>query len=243
MKKIIATTSFATMGIAAVTLVQGHDAEAAEYSGYDANDPTSYSYTYTIDQNGQYHFDWQGNWSPDQFFNTTSSQSYTTPNYYNPTTSYASQPQEMTTTTAVAPRTSNEYQVTTIEAPVQTTATPQSSGYRSVSTGTSGMNLYTVGQCTYYVFDRVGGTIGSTWGNANNWANAASNAGYTVNQQPATGAIMQSSAGAFSHVAYVESVNADGSFTVSEMNYGHGPGVVTTRTLSANQAANYQFIH
>ena len=29
---------------------------------------------------------------------------------------------------------------------------------------------YTSGQCTYYVFDRVGGKIGSTWGNASNWA-------------------------------------------------------------------------
>jgi surface antigen len=32
-----------------------------------------------------------------------------------------------------------------------------------------------------YVYDRVGGKVGSTWGNANNWANAAAAAGYTVN--------------------------------------------------------------
>ena len=50
---------------------------------------------------------------------------------------------------------------------------PSSNG-RSISSGyTSGRNLYTSGQCTYYVFDRVGGKIGSTWGNASNWANAA----------------------------------------------------------------------
>ncbi|MUK59361.1 CHAP domain-containing protein, partial [Pseudomonas aeruginosa] len=27
-------------------------------------------------------------------------------------------------------------------------------------------NLYTAGQCTWYVYDKVGGEIGSTWGNA-----------------------------------------------------------------------------
>ncbi|ESR27550.1 hypothetical protein M452_0203150, partial [Staphylococcus epidermidis APO35] len=29
----------------------------------------------------------------------------------------------------------------------------------------------------------------------------------------------------------------------SEMNYGHGAGVVTSRTISANQAASYNYIH
>ena len=48
---------------------------------------------------------------------------------------------------------------------------------------TSG-NLYTAGQCTWYVFDKVGGQIGSTWGNANNWASAAEASGYTVNHTP-----------------------------------------------------------
>ena len=57
---------------------------------------------------------------------------------------------------------SNNVQVTTTMAP--------SSNGRSISSGyTSGRNLYTSGQCTYYVFDRVGGKIGSTWGNASNW--------------------------------------------------------------------------
>ena len=70
-------------------------------------------------------------------------------------------------------------------------------------------------QCTYYVFDRVGGKIGSTWGNASNWANAAARAGYTVNNTPKAGAIMQTTQGAYGHVAYVESVNSNGSVRVS----------------------------
>lgn len=33
----------------------GHEAHAAE-QGYNPNDPTSYSYSYTIDQQGNYHY-------------------------------------------------------------------------------------------------------------------------------------------------------------------------------------------
>ncbi|WP_154804827.1 CHAP domain-containing protein, partial [Staphylococcus epidermidis] len=87
------------------------------------------------------------------------------------------------------------------------------------------------------------GKIGSTWGNANNWANAAARSGYTVNNSPAKGAILQTSQGAYGHVAYVEGVNSNGSIRVSEMNYGHGAGVVTSRTISASQAASYNYIH
>ncbi|MFO3689119.1 CHAP domain-containing protein [Staphylococcus felis] len=247
MKKIIATTSLATAGLAALTLSQGHDADAAENTGYNPQDPTSYSYTYTIDRFGNYHFEWQGNWSPDQFNGGSTSNYYTGTNYSTPSSYTTTQPSNYnyssysnytTATTSssytAAPRTS---------APQYTTSTTTSSGYRSISNGTSGVNLYTVGQCTYYVFDRVGGRIGSTWGNANNWAAAAASSGYTVNNKPAAGAIMQTTQGAFGHVAYVESVNGDGSVTVSEMNYGHGPGVVTSRTISAGQAASYNFIH
>ncbi|HHI6401528.1 TPA: CHAP domain-containing protein, partial [Staphylococcus aureus] len=49
--------------------------------------------------------------------------------------------------------------------------------------------------------------------------------------------------GYYGHVAYVEGVNSNGSVRVSEMNYGHGAGVVTSRTISANQAGSYNFIH
>ena len=45
---------------------------------------------------------------------------------------------------------------------------------------------------------------------------------------------MQTSQGAFGHVAYVENVNNDGSVKVSEMNYNGGPGVVST--LQSQQA-------
>ncbi|RIL63330.1 CHAP domain-containing protein, partial [Staphylococcus epidermidis] len=73
--------------------------------------------------------------------------------------------------------------------------------------------------------------------------NAAARSGYTVNNSPAKGAILQTSQGAYGHVAYVEGVNSNGSIKVSEMNYGHGAGVVTSRTISASQAASYNYIH
>ncbi|EHD0801770.1 CHAP domain-containing protein [Staphylococcus pseudintermedius] len=242
MKKIIATTSIATAGVAALTLAHGHDAQAAEYNGgYNPQDPTSYSYSYTIDNQGNYHFTWEGNWSPERFNGGNASASYYTgydatagSSYTQPTRTYSAPSYTTQTTSTSSSYSSRDY------ASSYTTTTTST---RSVSRGGSSANLYTVGQCTYYVFDRVGGTIGSTWGNASNWASAAAAAGYTVNNRPSAGAILQTTQGAFGHVAYVESVGSDGSIRVSEMNYGYGPGVVTSRTISASQAASYNYIH
>ncbi|EHT6212349.1 CHAP domain-containing protein [Staphylococcus pseudintermedius] len=244
MKKLIATTSIATAGVAALTLAHGHDAQAAEYNGgYNPQDPTSYSYSYTIDNQGNYHFTWEGNWSPERFNGGNASASYYTgydatagSSYTQPTRTYSA-PSYTTQTTS----TSSSYSSRDYASSYTTTTTTTST--RSVSRGGSSANLYTVGQCTYYVFDRVGGAIGSTWGNASNWASAAAAAGYTVNNRPSAGAILQTTQGAFGHVAYVESVGSDGSIRVSEMNYGYGPGVVTSRTISASQAASYNYIH
>ncbi|EHD7792811.1 CHAP domain-containing protein [Staphylococcus pseudintermedius] len=242
MKKLIATTSIATAGVAALTLAHGHDAQAAEYNGgYNPQDPTSYSYSYTIDNQGNYHFTWEGNWSPERFNGGNASASYytgydaTAGSSYTQSTRTYSAPSYTTQTTS----TSSSYSSRDYASSYTTTTTST----RSVSRGGSSANLYTVGQCTYYVFDRVGGTIGSTWGNASNWASAAAAAGYTVNNRPSAGAILQTTQGAFGHVAYVESVGSDGSIRVSEMNYGYGPGVVTSRTISASQAASYNYIH
>ncbi|MDO1959795.1 hypothetical protein Q2404_24375, partial [Escherichia coli] len=65
----------------------------------------------------------------------------------------------------------NNYNYNTTQTTTTTTTTTTTS-----SISHSG-NLYTAGQCTWYVYDKVGGEIGSTWGNANNWAAAAQGAG------------------------------------------------------------------
>ena len=108
------------------------------------------------------------------------------------------------------------------------------------NTSYSTENLYTAGQRTWYVFDKVNGKIGSTWGNVNNWASATQEAGYTVNHTSVQGAILQSSIGAYGHVAYVERFDSNRS---SEMNYNGGPYVVDTRTIPSNEASSYNYIH
>ena len=55
--------------------------------------------------------------------------------------------------------------------------------------------------------------------------------------------ILQSTAGGYGHVAYVENVNSDGSVEVSEMNYNGGPFSVSERTISAGEASSYNYIH
>ncbi|HDI7153253.1 TPA: CHAP domain-containing protein [Staphylococcus aureus] len=232
MKKIV-TATIATAGLATIAFA-GHDAQAAEQNnnGYNSNDAQSYSYTYTIDAQGNYHYTWTGNWNPSQL---TQNNTY----YYNNYTNNS----QTATNNYYTGGSGASYSTTSNNVHVTTTAAPSSNG-RSISNGyASGSNLYTSGQCTYYVFDRVGGKIGSTWGNASNWASAAASSGYTVNNTPKAGAIMQTTQGYYGHVAYVEGVNSNGSVRVSEMNYGHGAGVVTSRTISANQAGSYNFIH
>lgn len=108
-------------------------------------------------------------------------------------------------------------------------------------------NRYDYGYCTWYAYNRraeLGRPVGSFWGNASTWASYARGSGYLVNSTPAVGAVMQNSwqAGGYGHVAVVESVNGDGSIYVSEMNYA-GWNVKSYRTVSAGEAASYNYIH
>lgn len=114
-----------------------------------------------------------------------------------------------------------------------------------------GTNWYSWGDCTWYAFERrkqLGKPVGNGWGNASNWAGQARSAGYSVNNSPSVGAIIQAhawtnNAWGMGHVGVVERINPDGSILISEMNFGTGVGVKGHRTLSASQAANHNFIH
>jgi surface antigen len=106
-------------------------------------------------------------------------------------------------------------------------------------------NKYAFGNCTWYAYERraqLGRPVGSFWGNAATWASGARAAGYLVSNTPAVGAVMQNGGG-YGHVAIVESVNSDGSITVSEMNYAGNFNRVTSRTVSAGTAAGFTYIH
>lgn len=95
-------------------------------------------------------------------------------------------------------------------------------------------------ECTSYAADKLNergipfnnSYKGVHWGNASNWKTAAQSAGVIVTTTPRAGDIAWWSSG---HVAYVDSVNADGSANVSEYNwvrYDYG-------TRSSVRANNY----
>lgn len=106
-------------------------------------------------------------------------------------------------------------------------------------------NTYAWGNCTYWSYAMrlwAGNPIPTTWGNANTWDERAIRDGYIVNKVPAIGAIFQSDAGRYGHVAYVTEVRSNGDWVISEMNY-RGLNIVNKRTFSADMAINYDFIH
>jgi surface antigen len=106
-------------------------------------------------------------------------------------------------------------------------------------------NTYDFGYCTYWAAlrrEQTNRPIPNNWGNANTWADRAVLAGYTVGRVPVAGAIMQTTAGPLGHVAYVEAVSLDGSWTISEMNF-KGWDIVDERTLTRSDTKNYSFIH
>ena len=98
------------------------------------------------------------------------------------------------------------------------------------------------GQCTYYVATRRA----VDWaGNAINWWRAARGK-RAEGRVPVQGAIVVFNIGWVGHVAYVERVNLDGSFVISEMNYhanGGGWGHVDDRTILPSDPAVVGFIY
>ncbi len=108
--------------------------------------------------------------------------------------------------------------------------------------GDHGGDTFPYGQCTYYVASRRN----VTWG-GNAWTWYAGAAGIRPEGHVAVeGAIVVFDVGWAGHVAYVEHVNPDGSFLVSEMNYydnGGGWARVDRRTISADDGSIMGFIY
>lgn len=106
---------------------------------------------------------------------------------------------------------------------------PAEGGVPSVASAQNshGVDRFPYGQCTYYVATRRNVTWG---GDAWTWFDNARAAGRPTGQVPVAGAIAVTWGSWIGHVGYVERVNPDGSFVVSEMNV-MGWAVYDQRTL------------
>ncbi len=111
---------------------------------------------------------------------------------------------------------------------VATTKPSVSSSSYTPPQGSSVGNRYTPGYCTWYVKNMRPG-LPNNLGNANTWVSRAAAQGMATGSAPQAGAVGQRGM----HVVYVESVNADGTVTISEMNH-KGVYVRTVRTLPAS---------
>jgi surface antigen len=109
-----------------------------------------------------------------------------------------------------------------------------------------GGNTYSRGYCTWHAANRraaIGRPIPNRMGNAISWARASSAAGLAVDGNPRAGDVLwHRNIGGAGHVAFVEGVNADGSLSVSDMNYPSW-GRVTYRTVPTSDFSKYLFIH
>ena len=118
-------------------------------------------------------------------------------------------------------------------------------------------NGYDYGFCTWYVANRraqIGRPVPSNLGNANTWAVLAASMGIATGSTPQVGAAAVRHSGAPGHVAFVEQVNDDGSFWISEMNsYGQvsmgdptphgGWGVVDWKLVPADLVGTYSYVY
>ncbi|MEI6228892.1 MAG: CHAP domain-containing protein [Candidatus Saccharibacteria bacterium] len=106
-------------------------------------------------------------------------------------------------------------------------------------------NRYDWGNCTWYAYEqrlKIGRPVGSFWGNADTWALAASGAGNRVDNKPEAGAVFVDTGGQDGHVAIVVGVSDNGDISLSEMNL-QGLNIISSRTITAEQAASYKYVH
>lgn len=96
-----------------------------------------------------------------------------------------------------------------------------------------GLNGYVLTSCTGWVATHR--YVPPGWGNATNWKWHAQNAGWYVGPTPVKGAIGWT----YGHVVYVESVNGDGTVTISERNYDWAGSI---RTVT-RPATNYTYLY
>ncbi|MGT2751307.1 phage tail tip lysozyme [Streptococcus orisasini] len=117
---------------------------------------------------------------------------------------------------------------------------------------TMGANTYPVGQCTWYVANRLQETgittdsaVYNYLGDGQDWVSSLVARGWKQVSSPKEGAVMSTAGGvdgtiaSYGHVAFVEHVNADGSFLISECNYKGVQNKVHYRVL--HMQSGYSF--
>jgi surface antigen/LysM repeat protein len=134
---------------------------------------------------------------------------------------------------------------------VQVRATPSYNRSNGFAFGGSspiwgGANGYDYGYCTWYAASKraaIGRPVPSNLGNASTWLSLARAAGLATGSTPQAGAVIWTPPrDYYGHVGFVDSVDPDGTTHVSEMNVA-GWNRVSTKTLTAAQAANYGYIY
>ncbi|MCG5643097.1 CHAP domain containing protein [Streptococcus pneumoniae] len=119
---------------------------------------------------------------------------------------------------------------------------------------------YAYGQCTWGVAARMNqlglklkGSNGekisiiNTMGNGQDWVATASSLGGETGSTPRAGAIVSFVGGThgtpaiYGHVAFVEKVYDDGSFLVSETNYGGNPNYTFRKISQADSAISFAY--
>ena len=105
------------------------------------------------------------------------------------------------------------------------------------------------GWCTWYAWQRryeLGGgyVLPGGLGNANTWDNALVNSfPSSRGSNPQAGDVFQTDVGWYGHVGIVDSVNDDGTITISDMNGIAGWGHVGRKTIPQSVWSSYLFIH
>lgn len=106
---------------------------------------------------------------------------------------------------------------------------------RGTAMGSVAGNGYVWGNCTWYVKNRRP-DLPNNLGNGGSWVANAASMGLATGSKPVAGAVGEQPG----HVVYVESVNANGTVNISEMNYNGGLGQVHYRTAPAS---NFRYIY
>jgi len=104
----------------------------------------------------------------------------------------------------------------------------------TTSRASSAGNTYYYGYCTWYAKQRRP-DLPNRLGNGGQWVMNAAAQGYATGTTPRAGAIAET----YGHVAYVESVNGDGTMVISDMNGPAGFGAISTRTVPVSQYFGY----